>query len=143
MTTNQWAGNGILNLVLTAVNWSSIADNTATAPLTSLWIALHTADPGPTGNQSTNEIGYTGYSRVSVNRTTGGWTTSSANSSNPQANIVFPSGTGGSGTATFASIGTASSGAGNIIWSGPISPSIVTGNGVTPTLTTSSSVVLT
>jgi hypothetical protein len=51
---------------------------------------------------------------------------------------VFPSGTGGSGTATFCSIGTASSGSGSIIWSGPIAPSIVTGNGVTPTLTTAS-----
>lgn len=143
MTTNQYGGNAILNLVLTAANWPNIADNTATAPLVNLWIALHTADPGASGNQSTSEIGYTGYSRVSVARTVGGWTTSSANSSSPQANIVFPSGTGGSGTATFASIGIASGGATQIIWSGPVAPSIVCGNGVTPTLTTASSVVLT
>lgn len=143
MTTGTSTANSLLNLILTAANWPNVADNAAAAPYTSIWVALHTADPGAAGNQTTNEIAYTGYSRVSVARTTGGWTTSTSASSSPQANIVFPSGTGGSGTATFASLGTASSGAGSILWSGPIAPSIVCGNGVTPTLTTASAVAVT
>ena len=142
MTTNVSAANALLNLVLQAVNWANIADNTATAPLTSLYCALHSADPTSTGNQTSSEIAYTGYARVAVARTTGGWTTASAGSSSPQAAINFPAGTGGSGTATFASIGTASSGAGSIIWSGPITPNIVCGSGVTPSLTTASTVVV-
>ena len=92
------------------------------------------------GNQSSNECTYTGYARVAVIRTSSGWTTSTAESISPQAAITFPPGTGGSGTAAFFSIGTASSGTGEILYSGPISPNIVTGNGVTPQLTTGTTV---
>jgi hypothetical protein len=142
MTTPQAAANAILNLVLSAVNWPNIADNTATAPLTNVYIALHTADPGPTGNQTTNEIAYTGYTRVPVARSAAGWSAASGGSSSPLAAINFPAGTGGGGTAAYASIGTALSGAGQVIWSGPISPAIVCGAGVTPSLTTASTVVV-
>jgi hypothetical protein len=48
--------------------------------------------------------------------------------------VSFPAGTGGSGTATHFGIGTASSGAGILLYKGTISPNIVTGNGVTPKL---------
>ena len=138
MTINQAAGDSILNLILRAVAWANIADNAASGPLTDLWVALHTADPGATGNQTTNEVSYTSYARVAIARTTMGWGAASAGATSPAANITFPTGTGGSGTATFASVGTASSGTGTIILSGPVSPAIVTGNGVTPALTTSS-----
>ncbi len=130
--------NNLLKLLFNGTAWANIADNAASSPNTNLYVALHTADPGAGGTQSTSEVTYTSYARVAVARTTGGWTASSAASTSPVASITFPAGTGGSGTATYASIGMLSSGAGIILYSGPISPSIVTGNGITPSLTTSS-----
>ena len=129
-TTN----NDLLKLIFNATAIANIADNTATAPLTSLYVALHTADPGAAGTQATSEIAYTSYARVAVVRTTGGWTASTASSTSPVAAIAFPAGTGGTGTATFFSIGVAASGATKILYSGAISPSIVTGSGITPQL---------
>jgi hypothetical protein len=132
--------NNLLKLIFNATAIANIADNAATAPLANLYVALHTADPGAAGTQSTSEITYTGYARVAVARTTGGWTASSAQSTSPVAAIMFPTGTGGSGTATYFSIGVASSGATAILYSGAISPTIVTGNGVTPQLTAATTV---
>jgi hypothetical protein len=47
--------SALLSLIFTATNWANIADNTATAPLTNLFVSLHTADPGEAGSQTTNE----------------------------------------------------------------------------------------
>ncbi len=119
-----------------------MAINATSSPYTNLYFALHTADPTASGNQTSNEVAYTSYARVAVARTTSGFAVPSASSTNPVSNVTFPTGTGGSGTATFASVGTASSGTGSILWSGPISPSIVCGNGVTPAITSSSTISL-
>jgi hypothetical protein len=40
-------------------------------------ISLHTADPGEAGDQTTSEATYKSYARVSVARTTAGWTVTS------------------------------------------------------------------
>jgi len=132
--------NNLLKLIFNATNWALIADNTVTTPLASLYVALHTADPGVGGTQSANEVTYTSYVRVAVARTTGGWTASSAASTSPVAAITFPAGTGGTGTATFWSIGTLASGAGVILYSGTITPNIVLGTGITPQLTSASTI---
>lgn len=134
-TSNDW-----LKLLLNATAIANIADNAATAPLTDLYLALHTADPGAGGSQTTSEIAYTSYARAAVARTTGGWTASSAASSSLVAAISFAAGTGGTGTATHFSVGTAVSGAGKILYSGTVTPNIVTGNGVTPQLTTATTI---
>lgn len=139
----------ILKLVYQAVAWSLYADNTATTPQTNVGISLHTADPGTAGTASTSEIGYTGYTRVNVARTTGGWTVSGGNPATavPVAAINFPAGTAGSGTASFfataASNASPPTGAQAILWSGTVTPNIVCGSGVTPQLTTASSISLT
>lgn len=70
-----------------------------------MYIALHTADPGEAGNQSTSEATYTSYARVGVNRNSGGWT-ASANPCVNAAQITMPQCTGGSNTITHVSIGT-------------------------------------
>lgn len=132
---NDW-----LKLIFNATPIANIADNAASSPLTNLQVSLHTADPGETGDQTTSEIAYTSYARVAVARTTGGWTAASAGSTSPVANIDFPAGTGGSGTATHFAVGTASSGAGKILYSGTVTPNIVTGSGITPRLTTASTI---
>jgi len=132
--------NDILKLVFNATAIANIADNAGSSPLTNLYVALHTADPGEGGDQTTSEAAYTSYARVAVARTTGGWTASSAGSTSPVANIDFPAGTGGSGTVTHFSVGVASSSTSKILYSGTVTPNIVTGSGVTPRLTTSTTI---
>lgn len=134
--------NNILKLYFNATAIANIADNAGTSPITNISVALHTADPGDAGTQATSETTYTSYARVNVARTTGGWTASSAGSTSPVSNISFPAGTGGSGTVTHFSAGKTNSGATDIFWSGTVTPNIVTGNGVTPQLTTSTTITL-
>lgn len=133
----------ILKLIFNATSISGLADNTATSPNTNLYVSLHTADPTDAGNQASNEVNYTGYARVPVARSTAGWVvsqTGGATSVSPAATVSFPQGSGGSGTATFWAVGTAASGAGKILYSGAISPTIATGAGVTPQLSTTTNV---
>ncbi len=131
--------NDFLKMVFNATPIANIADNAATSPLTNLYVALHTADPTAAGTQSSNEATYTGYARVSVARTSGGWTVTGASIS-PVAAITFPACTAGTNTITFWSVGVASSGATKILYSGAVSPSISVSAGVTPQLTTGSTV---
>lgn len=131
--------NDILRLIFNGVTIPGLADDTVTSPLTVLYVSLHTADPGEGGSQTTSEVNYTGYARVAVARTPAGWTVT-GNSVSPTANIDFPTGTGGTGTATFAAIGTDLNGAGKILYKGAISPSIALGNGVTPRISTDSTI---
>lgn len=131
--------NDLLKLIFNGETIPGLADNTVTAANTHLYVSLHTADPGEAGTQTTNEINYTSYARVAVERSPAGWTVT-GNSVSPTANIDFPTGTGGSGTATHFAIGTALNGTGKILYKGAISPTIVCGNGVTPRLSTSSTI---
>lgn len=131
--------NDLLKLVFNATAIANIADNAASAPLTNLFASLHTADPGAAGDQTTSEITYTSYARVAVARTSGGFTVTS-NSVSPAATIAFPAGTGGAGTATHGMVGTATSGTGKQLYRGTVTPNIVTGNGITPQLTTASAI---
>ncbi len=129
--------NDLMKLIFTATTIANLAQNASSSPLTDLAVALHTADPGEAGDQTTSESAYTSYARVNVVRTAVGWTVTN-NSVSPAANIDFPAGTGGSGTVTHASVGFTGGGATKILFSGTVTPNIVTGNGVTPRLTTSS-----
>jgi len=120
-----------LELIFNGTAIANLADDAGTSPLTDLYLALHTADPGEAGNQETSECAYTSYARVAVARTSGGWTVT-GNSVSPAANIDFPAATGGTETATHVSVGTAASGAGKILYYGAITPNIAISNGVTP-----------
>jgi hypothetical protein len=131
----------ILDLVFQAVAWANYADDAASSPQTNIHNALHTADPGDSGTMSTNEAAYTSYARVNVSRSASGWTRT-GNSVSPDAAISFPAGTGGSGTVTHWSTGKTGGGAAAILWSGTVTPNIVTGNGITPQLTTASTITL-
>lgn len=145
MSISNTTETAILALIFNATAWANYADNAASSPQTNVGLALHTADPGEAGDASTSEITYTSYTRVNVARTTGGWTVTGGSVS-PVANIDFPAGTGGGGTATFFSTSksnaTPPTGAQAILWSGTVTPNIVTGNGVTPRLTTASTITL-
>jgi hypothetical protein len=114
--------------VLTAMN--TLVAN-AGSPLTQLFVSLHTADPTAAGTQSSNEAAYTGYARVAVARTSGGWSISNETISNVAA-INFPACTGGSETETFVGVGTVTSGAGVLLWAGPLASGLAVSNGITP-----------
>jgi hypothetical protein len=132
--------NDLLKLIFNATAIANIADNAASSPNTNVYVSLHTADPGEAGDQTTSEAAYTSYARVAVARNAA-WTVT-ANSVSPAATIAFPAGSGGSGTVTHFGVGKASSGAGVLWFSGTVTPNIVTGNGVTPQLTTASTITL-
>jgi hypothetical protein len=131
----------VMALIFNATAWANYADNAASTPQTQIQLALHTADPGDSGSMSTSEITYTSYARAAVNRNSGGWTVTGGSVS-PVANIDFAAGTGGSGTATHFSTGKTGGGAAAILVSGTVSPSIVSGNGVTPRLNTSTAITI-
>lgn len=133
---NGWE-NGLMLLLFNNTTYSGVGDATGlpgAATAGSLYLSLHTADPGETGDQTTSEIAYTSYARVAVARSGAGWTIT-ANAAALVADASFPAGTGGSGTATHFGIGTASSGAGKLLYKGALSPTIVCGSGVTPKIT--------
>lgn len=131
--------NDLLKLIFNGTAIANIADNAATAPLTDLYVSLHTADPGEAGDQTTSEATYTGYARVAVARDGTGWTVS-GNSVSPAANITFPQATAGTETITHFAVGTAASGTGKVLYSGTVSPNIAVSAGVTPVLDTSTSI---
>lgn len=141
MSFSDAAENAIMALIFNATAWANIADNAAASPNTNIAVALHEADPGESGNMQSSEADYTSYARVNVPRTAGGWTVT-ANSVSPAANIDFPAGTGGGGTITHFSTGKTGAGAAAIHLSGTVTPNVVSGNGVTPRLTTATTLTL-
>ena len=141
MSISDTTETALLALIFNATAWGNYADNAATSPQTNIHVGLHTADPGDAGTMSTSESAYTSYARVNVARTSGGWTVT-GNSVSPVANIEFPAGTGGSGTVTHFTTGKTGGGAAAILFSGTVTPNIVTGNGVTPRLTTATAITL-
>ncbi len=131
--------NDLLKLIFNATAIANISDNAASSPLANLYVALHTGDPGDSGTQTTSEVAYTSYARAAVARTSGGWTVT-GNSVSPVATINFPACTGSTATATHFSVGVASSGASKILYAGALTPSISISTGVTPQLTTASTI---
>lgn len=97
----------------------------------SLYLSLHAGDPGEAGDQTTNETAYTNYARVAVVRTAGGWTIS-GNTATNTALIQFPQCGVTGATLTYVGVGTASSGAGVLLFSGQLSASLVVANLIQP-----------
>ncbi len=133
--------NDILKLIFNGVSIANIADNTSTSPLTTLYLSLHTADPGDgaLSGQTTNETAYTGYARIGLARTSGGWTVTGGSVS-PTANVEFGTCTAGSAVITHVGVGTSAAGTGKLLYSGALSPYITVVAGVIPRLTTASTI---
>lgn len=114
--------NDLLQLIFNNVDIALIGDaagiqNSAAAG--SLYVSLHTAEPGEGGSQTTSETAYTNYARVAVARSVAGWTVSANQVSNAAA-VTFPTGGLTGATITHFGIGTDSSGAGKLLYSGPL-----------------------
>ena len=109
------------------------------APSAQLYVSLHTADPTPAGDQSSNECAYTGYARQVINPSNTVFQVAGRVAS-LLVNVQFPKATGGSEIATHAAIGVASTGAGAIKYSGPLTPTITIAANVIPQLDSGSTV---
>ena len=130
--------NDLLKLIFNAATINDLAENDTTIPATTLTVALHIADPGEAGTQLTSETAYTGYARVAVARTTGGWIVT-GNSVSPAANIDFGECTAVPGTAiTHFSVGTGVTN--KLLYSGTVTPNITMAVGVIPRLKTTSTI---
>lgn len=134
--SNTWE-NDLLKLVFNNTTVSGLGDATGVVGSSgagSLYVSLHTGDPGETGDQTTSEATYTGYGRVAVSRDSSGWTisgTAPTQAANTSA-VTFTQCSGGSNTITYIGVGTASSGAGKLLYSGVLSSSLAVSNNITP-----------
>lgn len=125
--------NDLAKLIFQAVAIANLADNAAGSPLTSLYVSLHTNDPGEAGTQTSNEANYTGYARKAVTRNSSGFGVSGSQIS-VVADVVFDPCSGGSNSISFAAIGVSSGGAGKILVSGPVNTPLNVSSGVVPTI---------
>lgn len=126
--------NDLMLLIFNNTDAALIGDATGlrgSSTAGSLYVSLHTSDPGEAGSQTTNEGAYTSYARVAVARSGAGWTVT-GNAVTNAALIQFPQCTGGSETATHFAIGTASSGAGKVLYKGALSASLAISSGIQP-----------
>jgi hypothetical protein len=124
--------NDILALFFNATAIADLAENDTTSPLTTLYVSLHTGDPGIGGSQLTNETSYTNYDRVAVVRTTSGWTVPSGGALSNAAQIQFPQCGATGATITFVAIGTADlPSAGKVLYAGSTN-SLPVANQITP-----------
>jgi hypothetical protein len=144
--SDYWENN-LLKLLFNATALANIADNAAAAPLTNLYVSLHTADPTDSGSQTASEVSVVEdatYARVAVARTAGGWTVT-GNSVSPASAISFPvtSAVGTGCTITHFGVGTDASGAGNLLYAGTLTPNVIlpaTTAGLIPQVTTASTI---
>jgi hypothetical protein len=99
--------------------------------LTQLFVSLHTGSPGETGDQTTSEANYTGYTRVAVQRQAGVWTVTDNEVKNA-SQIQFPQCAGLTNTITDVAIGTLFSGTGQVLYYGTLNSPLTVSNLIQP-----------
>lgn len=122
------SANDILDYILRAVapSWGGA---------TTLYVSLHTGTIGSGGDQTTNEVTYTGYSRIPVSRNSSGTFSASASSTTDNdAALPFGNPTAGSFpiVATHVALGENASGAGTVIMYSALSSSLTINLNVQP-----------
>jgi hypothetical protein len=130
MSKGNTTENDVLALLFTKTLASHLGTLSGTGNA-NVFISLHTADPGEAGDQTTSEATYGNYGRISVARTAGGWTVS-GNQAQNTALIQFATCNGGTNTITHVVIGTLTSGAGQILYSGALNSPLAVSNGIQP-----------
>lgn len=139
MSMSNAAENSLLLLIFNNTNFANVGDATGlrgSSSAGSLYIALHTADPGEAGDQQTSEATYTGYARQAVVRSAAGFTVSgTAPTQVANAAVVeYPANTLTTNVITYFSIGLATSGASVILASGALGASVTTTPASNPVL---------
>jgi hypothetical protein len=134
--TNTWESD-LIKLAFQNIAAALIGDAGGLQPSAgagNLYVSLHTADPGETGDQTTSETAYTNYARQPVVRSAGGWTVSgTAPTQVANAAIInFPSCGVTGATLTYFGVGTAVSGTGKLLYSGALTASLIVSAGITP-----------
>lgn len=124
----------LLGLIITNANAANVGDATglqgsSTAGV--FWVSLSTGDYGETGVQNTTEATYTDYARVSVARSTAGWTVTT-NTADNDAAVTFPAASAGSSTVTHFGLGSDETSTGNLFLYGALSASLAVSAGITP-----------
>jgi hypothetical protein len=133
MAKSTSACNSILALIFNATAWADLAENDTSGPLSSLYISLHTADPGVGGSQLTNEATYANYARLAVTRNTSGWDVPTSGHTQNTALAQFNAcNSSGANSITHVAIGKASSGAGLVLYSGALGSPRTVDNGIQP-----------
>lgn len=127
--------NGLLSLIFENANYANVGDATglrgsSTAGV--FYVGLSTGTLTDTSTQSTTETAYTNYLRSggSVARSTAGWTVTTGTADNDAA-ITYAT-AGSSSTVTDFSIGSDSTGVGNLFLYGALTASLAISNGITP-----------
>jgi hypothetical protein len=144
MSASDQFETDLLNLILNNVAIANIGDATGlrgSSTAGSLYAAFHTADPGEAGSaQTTSEATYTGYARVAISRAGTAWSVTSGVAS-LVASVAFPTSASATQRMLYYTLGTAASGAGQILLRGtltdqatPANPWIDVYNGTTPFL---------
>ncbi|MBF0185478.1 MAG: hypothetical protein HQM06_13990 [Magnetococcales bacterium] len=145
MSKSDTCENNLLKLIFNNTNWANVGDATGlrgASTAGNFYIALYTADPGEAGSAVTNETAYTNYARQAVARASGaGGFTVTNNSVSPYSNIDFPAcGATPGGAITHWGIVTTASGAGELLYSGAVSPNITMATGVIPRVLSTSTI---
>ena len=146
MSKSNTFENDFLKLIFNNTNIARIGDNDGvrgSLDAGSLYVSLHTADPGETGVQNTSETTYTSYARVAVARSGAGWVVdeiAGVNSVSPANNIDFPECTGGTATITHFGVGVEPSGAQKLLYKGTLTPNISVSTGVIPRIKSTSTI---
>lgn len=137
MSKSDQFESDLLKLVFQNIGAALIGDAAGLLPSAgagNLYVSLHTADPGETGTQATNETAFTNYARVPVVRSSGGWTvsgTAPAQAANA-ATVSFPQCGSTGATVTHFGVGTSLSGAGKLLYSAALTTPLAVSNLVTP-----------
>lgn len=132
MSKSNSLENDFLLLLFNNTNAALVGDATGlrgSVAAGSLFISLHTADPGEAGTQATGEATYGSYARQAIARSGAGFTVV-ANAVSNAAAITFPAASSGSQTITHFGVGTDASGAGKLLYKGALTPSIAVSTGV-------------
>ena len=106
----------LLDLLFLNIDFAGVGDaaglQNSAAP-GNFYLALHTADPGEAGSQTTSEASYGGYARVAIPRTSAGFSRSGSTISNAGVPTFNPATS--SQTVTWASLGTDPTGTGKVL----------------------------
>lgn len=134
MSLSNASETNLLLILFNNTAWAGIGNVGGLQPSSvagSFHVALHSADPGEAGTQTTSEIIYVGYGRVAIARSGAGFTVAGDQVSNT-ATTQFGECTSGSATATHFSVGLDPSGAGPILYRGALDASRAISAGITP-----------
>ena len=134
MSKSNYLENAWLGLLFLGTPIPNLADNAAVSPITTFYVGLHTADPDEGGTQATSETAYGGYVRKAVARNGAGWVLTGS-TLQPLSDLVFNECLSAPGAPiTHWSVGLSTSGAGQLLYSGPLDLPITLAVGRAPVI---------